>query len=325
MISVCVLGKRVHETKTNPQRLKLMQDVMKGVEAKGWNQFDAIVFPGAYFYLPKLIGHLTQRERSKAILATAIGKASADCSKRLHTIAPGAHLIVGADSTDPKNFEFGDQLCIAFSNGKVVGLARKIFPTEEDTNGWTMPYVPYLQDYDSELRVVTLPSGAKALLCNCYDMFGLSPGPNGLPRGSRSIRDLWRDGEYFVSEKPGFASHRTEAINRWIEFRKRHEFDVAITTIHDFRKPGTESYWSRHGISAASAALQGGLAIGAAHFTEVLPTANQATLAASGVDPAEASTGARRKSSSLLPVDHFEVCSGSLKALVRLFGAAQEN
>ena len=318
--SVCVLGKRVHQLKSNPHRIKLMQAILDRLaEAAAWASLDAIVFPGAFFRQKALIGPMSWDDRSAAIMKEDFGKASAELSSRLTDLVAGAHLIFGADSVDPKGFEFGDQLCISMSAGQITGIARKIFPTEEDTNGWTKPYVPYLADFDSEQRLIDLPSGHRALLNNCYDIFALAKGKDGLPRGARSIRDLWRDGEYHVVEKPGFAEQRTEAVNRWLAFRKSQKFDVAISTIHAFRKPGTEVYWSRHGIAAASAAMNGGFAIGAAHFIEGLPGADRATLAACGVKASEAKTGAKRKSSSLTPVEHFEVKVGDLKGLVRLF------
>jgi hypothetical protein len=277
-----------------------MEAVLKRLaEGHSWAPLDAIVFPGAFFRQKALIGPMSFEDRSAAILKEDFGKAGAELSNRLADITVGAHLVFGADSVDPKGFEFGDQLCISMGAGQITGLARKIFPTEDDTNGWTKPYVPYLADYDSEQRLIDLPSGHRALLNNCYDIFALAKGKDGLPRGARSIRDLWREGEYHVVEKPGFAEQRTEAVNRWLAFKKSQTFDVAISTIHDFRKPGAEVYWTRHGIAAASAAMNGGFAIGAAHFVEALPAPDRATLAAFGVQASEAKTGAKRNRQAL--------------------------
>jgi hypothetical protein len=150
-------------------------------------------------------------------------------------------------------------------------------------------------------------------------MFALAPGRDGDPRGSPSIRDLWIDGAYHRIEEVGFAELRRNAISRWDKFRQTNRIDLAISAIHGFRKPGRDVYWQRHGLTAASAGLGGGLAIGAAHFNEQLPAPHKSTLAAAGVPKSEATKGFHRHSYSLEPIDHMTVSSGQLKALVRLY------
>jgi len=69
---------------------------------------------------------------------------------------------------------------------------------------------------------------------------------------------------------------------------------MALACIHNFDAPGRDSYWQRHGIAYASAALGGGLALGAAHFNYTLPAAGSSTLAAFKVRRSHLSAGAHR-------------------------------
>jgi hypothetical protein len=289
------------------------------IEQRDWRPLDAVIFPGSYIRLTRLIAHLSPSERVRAIGRESFAKKLVAAAERLDRYSRGALLILGADASDPKRQERGDQTCIAVSRTGVIGLARKIFPANGDTTHCWFPYVPNLADYDSAVRVIRLPSGHRALLCACYDMFALAPDRNKNPRGSPSIRDLWIDGSYHHIEQPGFAQLRNVAITRWLRFLQTNRIDLAVSAIHGFQAPGRDVYWQRHGLTAASAALGGSLAIGAAHFNEQLPAPNKSTLAAFGVPKSEIGTGFHRPSYSLEPIDHLTVTSGPLKALVRLY------
>jgi hypothetical protein len=98
--------------------------------------------------------------------------------------------------------------------------------------------------------------------------------------------------------------------------------DMALACIHDFDAPGRDSYWQRHGIAYASAALGGSLALGAAHFRYALPAAGSSTLAALGVRRSHLSAGAHRQAHRHEPLASVLIESDGRdkpKAHIRLF------
>ncbi len=101
---------------------------------------------------------------------------------------------------------------------------------------------------------------------------------------------------------------------------------IDLIAIHRFKRPGRELLWQRHGIATASAALLGGLAVGASHFTKALPQQiDQSPLAAFAVPTAHLSLGCHRPAREHMPRDGFEVAlpwDPRARALVRLFEAS---
>jgi hypothetical protein len=99
----------------------------------------------------------------------------------------------------------------------------------------------------------------------------------------------------------------------------------AVCAIHNFDRPGLDGYWQRHGIAAASAALNGGLVVGAAHFESGLPLpTDRSPLAAAGLKPSYLRLGQRRPLIGLAPSQAMVVKAGPLSSLVRLFEAPND-
>lgn len=318
IVSVCVLGTRLWNVNGNAARMDLMQWVVEEIAIRPtWHPVDAIVFPGGYFRLPRMIGRLIDRDRFAAIEDMNFGRKAMELAEDLGDRNGGCHMIFGADFFKSSGYEWGDQFAIAMDSTGVSGLARKIFPTDLDTSG-ERPYVPYWGDFSSKHRILRLPKGRLAVLCSCYDVFALVAGTDGRPRGSSAIRDLWRGERYHGIEERGFSNLRNAAIAEWLKLTSAQTATVAVTTIHGFTRPGRDSYWMRHGITAASRASKGGLAVGAAHYTEKLPVPDRSTLASFNV-PKAARTGPYARAYPLVPLDHFSVRHRSLEALVRLF------
>lgn len=59
-------------------------------------------------------------------------------------------------------------MAVAWQRGGIIGIGRKAFPTDRDTNGeFLLPIRCYAVDYDKPRRIIELPSGRRAVLCAC--------------------------------------------------------------------------------------------------------------------------------------------------------------
>jgi hypothetical protein len=98
--------------------------------------------------------------------------------------------------------------------------------------------------------------------------------------------------------------------------------------VHRFQQPGRDIFWQRHGLATASAALGGGLAVGAAFFTDRLPDERarwSSPLAACGVPREHLSQGLYRPARRFEPIAALTINGrrkGRPHALVRLFDRA---
>ncbi|WP_374303806.1 hypothetical protein [Ferrovibrio sp.] len=286
-----------------------------------WLKADAIVLPGGFLRLRRPIGHLPAPERALSIAVDPTIKAAQALLATLQETSPGCLLITGvlADPSDAR--QRVEQVCVALSASKVVGMARKIFPTRGESRGRKCT-TPNVEDYRSRERLVTLPSGHKVLLSACYDLFGLSETTDDPSMRYHAIRRLRSGSQILGMGEPGFRNLRRQCLQNWADMLKAEAPPVAIATIHGFERPGLDGFWQRHGIAAASASLNGGLAVGAAHFEDWLPEPGQSTLASNGVPKRHLTAGTGRKAHRLAPKDSFSIeQKGEQLALVRLFEA----
>jgi hypothetical protein len=165
----------------------------------------------------------------------------------------------------------GDHLVVACTGSGISAIARKIFPTAEDTRRGRPRFVAAASDYSGRERFLTLRSGHRALLCACYDAFGLPTQPGDNSARVVAIRQLfWRD-RVLGEDDRRFVALRDRCLARWRAQLAAQSPSVVLTAIHGFDRPGRDSYWQRHGLAVASAATNGGLAIGSAHFRQTLP------------------------------------------------------
>jgi hypothetical protein len=222
-------------------------------------------------------------------------------------------LIAGVDSVENAQGYWGDQLCVAWNMNGIAGLGRKIFPTGDECDN----LVCYLEDFGSERRIVTLPSGRAAILCACYDLFGCPEGPEYQTKRTTNIHFLGRANEVIGRDHPEFGTIRAQALGEWAGLLRKHGVTVGLAPIHHFARPGRDVFWQRHGIATASAAMLGGLAAGAAHFHEYLPDRNASTLVSINVPNGHLGEPHYRQSHRQLPRDAFFLGDD---ALVRLFG-----
>jgi hypothetical protein len=114
-----------------------------------WHPLDAVVFPGGYLRLTRFVGRMSHRERCRSIVREPFGPRLTAASGLLATATGGARLVIGLDSSSPYYGDYGDELCVALCGARVVGIARKIFPTDHDTRGRIRFIVPAIADFGS--------------------------------------------------------------------------------------------------------------------------------------------------------------------------------
>ena len=328
IVTVCVLGRTTKHPQHNGRSIRLLDQVVDAVISRAdWHPVDAIVFPGGFFRSPVYVGNRSHSERAAALEAFDFGQAAMAAAYRLNPAHPGALIVVGIDSVPYGSDDHGDQMCVAFSSYGVTGIGRKVWPADGDTN-WDgrPPVVCYPADFGSPHRVVKLANGSRALLCACYDVFGVAEAIVGPTARIRYIRYLAPNGRY-DGAGAGFVAARRRLVAEWGQLLVDHGVDVALAAVHRFQQPGRDIFWQRHGLATASAALGGGLAVGAAFFTARLPDGRDrwsSPLAACRVPREHLSQGLHRPARRFEPVATLTINgrrNGKPRVLVRLFHA----
>ncbi len=318
LVSVCLAGTTAEHVSENRQRIALLQEIIGVIRAKAkWHPIDAIVFPGGLFRLDVPIARKSHAERVKVIEASRFGRAAME-GLELAEMPSDTTLVFGILADGRGANERPDQACVALNARGVVGLARKIFPTDLETSGKRI-LLQSVADFGSNDRFLKLANGNVAILSACYDLFGLADGKDVSPARTKTIRHLW-DGTRIVRQgDEGFRKLRSQCLADWRRQMQERAPAIAIATIHGFDRPGRDGYWQRHGIAAASAALKGGLVVGAANFIARLPDAETSTLAAKRVPKAHLDDALRRTARALQPVDAAELPGPKSRALMRFF------
>jgi hypothetical protein len=328
IVTVCVLGRKPSRVSRNARAISLLDEVVDAVIGRvDWHPVDAMVFPGGFFRSPVYVGNRSHSERATALEATDFGQAVMAAAYRLDAAAPGALIVVGIDSVPFSPDDHGDQMCVAFAPYGIIGIGRKVWPADGDTN-WDgrPPVICYPADFGSPHRIVALANGSRALLCACYDVFGVAEAIIGPTARIRYIRYLAPDDRYYGTDA-GFVAERRRLVAEWGQLLAGQRVDVALAAVHRFQQPGRDIFWQRHGLATASAALGGGLAVGAAFFTDRLPDGRDrwsSPLAACGVPREHLSQGLHRSAQRFEPAAALTINgrrNGKPRALVRLFDA----
>jgi len=308
-VTVCVQGQPAGQYRSHERRLELLAKLAKEID-QCWKNLDAVVFPGGFLRLEESIGHLCYADRVRRLNAAGFVVPIKKAIKRLQN-SPGALVTVGVDGPNYSNGDGGDQLCVATDIDGIVGIGRKIFPTDNEAHALLCCDT----DFSEERRVVKLVSGRKAVLSACYDMFGVAERGNVNRARAKKIRWI---GAYQDQIERGSRSFKDKLTTNLGAFKKVLDgVTVGIAAIHYFDGHST-GFWQRHGIAACSAALGSGFAVGAAHFVDGLPLKpNSSTLAAAEVPAKYLTQGIQRRANSWVPNDHFEFGEGT--ALVRFF------
>lgn len=324
LVTVCVEGEKAKQHRSIDIRLALMSEILDRIEGC-WQNLDAVVFPGGFFRADRHVGYLPHDARVKALARAGLERSVAKLTTRISR-SPGTLIVAGIDGPGLYD-EGGDQLCVAWDDRGIVGIGRKVFPVGKGYAGdreadWLTCQAP---DYSTEHRVVTLPSGHAAVLCACYDMFGVAERNGRLGIQARSIRRIVdgerqyrRDDNTDKWDSPHtFRAELTKCLDGWSNLIASKRVSVGLAAIHRFAGHSTV-YWQKHGIASCSAALDGGYAVGAAHFASGLPSkASASPLAARAVPQRHLGQGVNRNPHNWAPQDSFWV--GKKRALVRLY------
>lgn len=359
IVNVCLNSKCAVETDTKERNKilkKVVEDICNGLREPV--ELDAILFPGCFWQHSTYIGNRSYRDRKAELGKTKFSEAVVREAKKLETAGFGTPLIVaGVDTVQierkkapgfdirmtkyykkarafnkrPQNKEIhGDQLCVAWSAKGIVGIGRKVFPVApelyakepedfpEDDAVDAPYYVTYAKDFCDPKRVVELSSGRKAVLCACYDIFGCSERYSQNKTRTKMI-------EWLVDES-GRVIHlpdEKDITRNYVEqFQKLiDDVDTALVAAHSFDRGSKANYFERHGIAAASAALNSGMVVGAAHFKKCLPSKSDiATLVANNVPKSYLKIEDKRKRKlKKLPKNSGKIITDSCDILIRLY------
>jgi hypothetical protein len=321
VISVCVSAEKAKTLPDNAAKATALEAIVGTLGVCNYfGQVDAVVLPGGFFRLHRAVGSLAPGARRNAVSESPIGELCRSTSVRLNESYPGVVLAIGLD-TEPALHAFqGDQIATAWRAGELVGLGCKTFPVGGDTDGIRVkPLRCYAIDYADPFRVVSLANGSRALLCSCYDVFGVRA-------AAGASRELLQNIRYLSEEDgsdsdPPCPQRRRQLLRGWRDLIQDNAVDVVLATIHEFEAPGRDGYWQRHGIAGASAAIRG-LVVGAAHFTASLPVdPHVSPLAACSVPHEHLDQGPRRRAHPLRPIAHDVTRDDRNEAtsIVRLF------
>lgn len=319
--ALTLLGRPALRSTQNILRGELLAKVARKLKNRpGWSNLDALLAPAGLFRSDQWYGHSPTLFRLLQADEEDFSDVARAAAQRLQPSSPGCLVIVGVDSRRPGRGFRGDQMVVAFNPTGAVGLARKSFPVDGDTNGWgRAPYLLFEQDGSDPRRFVTLANGDRAMLHACYDAFGLTElriGPTHKRQAFRWAGDPDRWWRWLEEGEPN------RWVRQWDQAIEEQGPSVNLVSVHGFERPGGEVYWQRHGIATASAALGGALTVGAAHYAEFLPEGWSSPLASSGVKRGHLFERCHRRARPLQPIDHFYVtlrAHPSLYGLVRLF------
>ena len=237
-------------------RTSIVADVVKGIRQQSWSKIDCVVFPGGFFFLPKYIGNLSYENRVSIIEAMDFSNTMRVACSELQEFNPGLSVVAGVDLVlCPDGRDRGpDQTCVAWGPDGITGIGRKVFPVP---GGDGKKFVSYLPDFSTVHRLINLPSGGKAVLCACYDLFGCSESLEHHTNKTKYIVCIEKNGNKFEGGRREFLDLRDKCVDLWHKLLVSHNVNVGIAAIHYFNKPGLDLFRQRHGIATCSAALAG--------------------------------------------------------------------
>lgn len=318
--SLCLHGVPARSMKDNTDRLALLPELVRLLQDHPeWHSLDAIVLPGGTFRLSRALG-ATDFERRKAILLKEqITAPIREALDQLDMLSPGLTLTAGVLATPRDISERTEQSCLAFRLGGLVGAARKIFPTRQESRGRRF-VSPFVDDFSTRSRVIALSRGSMALLNACYELFGVADLSGNTMARRHAIRRLLTKRGMLTIGSVGFRAQRDDCLTAIGDVVSSTDLRALLVSIHGFEQSGRDGYWQRHGIARASAACGGALVVGAAHFRKGLPEPEASTLAAYAVPRSHIADGASRRAHSLSPA-HSAILEtpGGLRGLVRVF------
>lgn len=312
IVSVCVTGLPVRRPSSNARRLKALSQILEEAD-RLWKGIDVVLLPGGYL---AVAGNdcFYRAGREETLERHGICSALAE-ARQLLSRSRSVWLVVGVDSPAGGRFG-GDQLCVAVGPRSRLQIARKIFPSAAQPT-----YACNAGDFDCPDRVLHLASGDRAVMAACYDMFGIADTAQRADKRRRQIHTILDDAQ----SAPGtLGPSRAARLDVHRQFIWETRPDLGLAAIHEFPASRGVVHWQRHGIAACAAAIKG-IAIGAAHFGDTLPTPTRSTLAARRVPLSHLSMPdrTRRQAHSWAPKQHAYLQTLAGHALLRMFAAGR--
>ena len=298
IVTLCVSGRDKKSRVDEKEHLALLEAMVEELEKNPqWAPVDAVVLPGGFLFEDNTVAEAIMKGAPEALQHSVLEKV-AQLAKRLDKWSPGVQIITGVDTSDYQAHGQkmgGHQLSFAFNRQGVSGYARKTFLVGEDYDGkLAPPMMTREKDFDDEHRIISLANGSKALLCVCYDIFGIGDAARNKPqRLSHTVKIEDREGRLHTGRDIRPVLRRSfDAFRALLE---KEQPDTAITVIHRFRHSGAESFYQRHGIATASAGLGGGFSIAAAHIENLPDNPEKMCLMSSGVGQAHLEMAGHRE------------------------------
>jgi very-short-patch-repair endonuclease len=226
--TVCIKGQSARLYRTHTRRLALLASLVREINER-WGKLDAVVFPGGFLGLDRAIGQLNYADRVKALTSACFVKPITSAVRTLDR-SHDALLVVGVDGPTYPNGDRGDQLCVAADKTGIVGIGRKVFPTRKESEA----LLCYDADFGDPHRVIQLASGRKAVLCACYDMFGVAE--RGDVTGTRAQIIRWI-GNYSDQVERGTGCFHEKLKTNLAAFENlltKENVTVGIAAIHSF-------------------------------------------------------------------------------------------
>ena len=321
VVSVHIKGDTAKRYRATELRLDFLSVITRAIRRQEWQALDAIVLPAGYLRTDHWLALLPPTPRRELIGASDLSSACAQAIARLSQGSPGCVLVIGLDTNRCRSWGFrGDQALAAFNADGCLTVARKVFPTDGDTNEWgRAPYLLDFADADSEARFVPLPNGRTAMLCVCYDSFVFSELALGPTKKLNAMRYQSHPFDGWDDLTPTVAWEWMAALRRQVAL---HGPSVILNPVHGFERPGADVFWQRHGLAVASSAIGGGLAVGAAHYRRDLPAPTHNMLSAIGAPTNQIGMGPFRRAHTTSVIDSFTIGARGrhgLQALVQLY------
>ena len=231
-----VHGANRRSVKQNGASTSIVADVVKGIRQQSWSKIDCVVFPGGFFFLPKYIGNLSYENRVSIIEAMDFSNTLRVVCSELQEFNPGLSVVAGVDLVlCPDGRDRGrDQTCVAWGPDGITGIGRKVFPVP---GGDGKKFVSYFPDFSTVHRLINLPSGGKAVLCACYDLFGCSESLEHRTNKTKYIVCIEKNGIKFEGSRREFLDLRDKCVDLWHKLLVSHNVNVGIAAIHYFNKP----------------------------------------------------------------------------------------
>jgi len=302
--SLCLQGHPSTSSAQNQQRAALLDMSCKLHDESSDNSISTFVLPGGTFWGNGALFEMPPNERRQVV------QRSDWAQTVMNTIPHDMAVVTGLDITAPQEGEPHAQYSVYLTKKGVQAVSRKIFPTKGEIKQGAFVLST---DYADTSRIVrTSVTKNSVIMHTCYDLFGSVDVLSGKTKPTRLSHTAAPDDRSKMQCYQAFQGMLT-GYDMTCD-------DLVTVNIHDFKQPGRDIFYQRHGIASASAAFDGALVIGAAHFTSTLPASrSQSPLSAVGVAKDHLTARFHRQAHPYYAVSHSMIETNTQKGILRVF------